>query len=118
MPMPTVIWNERRINGTLTVYPPERSVGWWSGRGGLAAAWLTLRRPGGLSVFAAVTSLNPFRPHKRMGFKPVGTYLQAGFKNGVMAPTSTGIRRCLVTILMTPAAGAASALGKDSILKC
>ena len=53
--------------------------------GGLYSRLMTLLKAQGvLSVFGCVTSPNPpsDRLHKRMGFKLVGTYLQAGFKNG------------------------------------
>lgn len=71
-------------NAELSVYLAKSAVGCGLG-GGLYSRLMTLLKAQGvLSVFGCVTSPNPpsDRLHKRMGFKLVGTYLQAGFKNG------------------------------------
>ena len=90
-------------NAELSVYLAKSAVGCGLG-GGLYSRLMTLLKAQGvLSVFGCVTSPNPpsTRLHKRMGFKLVGTYLQAGLRTE-HGTTSTGIRRCSVTILMTP----------------
>ena len=69
-------------NAELSVYLAKSAVGCGLG-GGLYSRLMTLLKAQGvLSVFGCVTSPNPpsDRLHKRMGFKLVGTYLQAGFK--------------------------------------
>ena len=71
-------------NAELSVY----LASWAAGRG-LGGALYTrlmtlLKAQGVLAVFGCVTSPNPpsDRLHQRMGFQLVGTYKQAGFKNG------------------------------------
>ena len=71
-------------NAELSVYLAKSAVGCGLG-GGLYSRLMTLLKAQGvLSVFGCVTSPNPpcDRLQKRMGFRLVGTYLQAGFKNG------------------------------------
>ena len=118
MPKPTVIWNERRINGTLS-FRFKSAVGCGLG-GGLYSRLMTLLKAQGvLSVFGCVTSPNPpsDRLHKRMGFKLVGTYLQAGFKNGAWHDVNW-YQKMLGDHLDDPKPPVPlSALEKDSILE-
>ena len=106
-------------NAELSVYLAKSAVGCGLG-GGLYSRLMTLLKAQGvLSVFGCVTSPNPpsDRLHKRMGFKLVGTYLQAGFKNGAWHDV-TWYQKMLGDHLDDPKPPVPlSALEKDSILE-
>ena len=106
-------------NAELSVYLAKSAVGCGLG-GGLYSRLMTLLKAQGvLSVFGCVTSPNPpsDRLHKRMGFKLVGTYLQAGFKNGAWHDVNW-YQKMLGDHLDDPKPPVPlSALEKDSILE-
>ena len=106
-------------NAELSVYLAKSAVGCGLG-GGLYSRLMTLLKAQGvLSVFGCVTSPNPpsDRLHKRMGFKLVGTYLQAGFKNGAWHDVNWYQKMLGVHLDDPKPPVPLSALEKDSILE-